>query len=300
MRDRGRVFEKGKVAMKKSGFRVFVLATTLAAGIGFSAPVRAQVADVGDVPSPEPTKEESAWRFTAGLGIAILPDYVGSDDYTFSLLPKLRAQKEAYFVDVTGPYLTSNVLPSARWHLGPAAQFIKGGRCNVQDNAVNNMNCQSDAVMLGGIGGYNYPLTPQSMLAPKLRIMGDAAGANDGFSFEPMIDYQQRLSDSWGLLLRGNMIAGSDNYEDYYFGVSGPQSRSSGLRTYNADGGIQQLGLTAVGSYSLSDAIRFDLVGRYQRLVGDAEDSPLVDGHNGRGDANQFIMGVIASYSFGL
>ena len=80
---------------------------------------------------------------------------------------------------------------------------------------------------------------------------------------------------------------------------SGPQSRQSGLKTYNADGGVQQFGFTAVGSYNATESIRVDLIGRYQRLGGDAADSPLVDGtSNSRGDANQFIFGVIGAYTF--
>ena len=81
--------------------------------------------------------------------------------------------------------------------------------------------------------------------------------------------------------------------------MTGPQSRQSGLKTYNADGGVQQFGFTAVGSYNATESIRVDLIGRYQRLVGDAADSPLVDGtSNSRGDANQFIFGVIGAYTF--
>ena len=36
-------------------------------------------------------------------------------------------------------------------------------------------------------------------------------------------------------------------------------------------------------------------VGRYARLLSDAEDSPVVDD---RGDANQFVVGLLANFSF--
>ena len=191
------------------------------------------------------------------------------------------------------------MLPTQTWQLGPAGQFIKGDRCNSSDNTVNDMKCQSDAFMLGAQAAYNFRLSETSRLSPKARMMFDVTGANDGYTFEPLVEYANRLSKSWAFLLQGNLIVGSENYEDYYFGVTGPQSRQSGLKTYNADGGVQQFGFTAVGSYNATESIRVDLIGRYQRLVGDAEDSPLVDGtSNSRGDANQFIFGVIGSYTF--
>jgi outer membrane scaffolding protein for murein synthesis (MipA/OmpV family) len=265
----------------------------------FAAQAPAQLADVGGTADVEEQAPSQAWRFIVGLGAAVVPDYVGSDDYTLAVLPKLRAKKGPYYADLTGPFLSSNVLPSQTWQLGPAGQFIKGDRCNSADNTVNNMKCQSDAFMLGGQAAYNFIFSDISRLSPKARLLFDVSGANDGYTFEPLLEYAQRLSESWGLLLQSNVIIGSGSYENYYFGVTSSQSRASGLKAYNADGGFQQFGFTAVGSYKATDAVRVDLIGRYQRLVGDAADSPLVDGtSNSRGDANQFIFGALGTYSF--
>jgi outer membrane protein len=279
--------------------RAAFLASTLFGAFAMAGPASAQVADVGGTAAADEETAPETWRFTIGLGAAIVPDYVGSDDYTIAALPKLRAEKAPYYADLTGPFLSSNVLPSQTWQLGPAGQFIKGDRCNSSDNTVNNMKCQSDAFMLGAQAAYNFNLAETSRLSPKARMLFDVSGANDGYTFEPLVEYAQRLSRSWGLLLQSNVIIGSGDYEDYYFGVTGPQSRRSGLKTYNADGGVQQFGFTAVGTYNVTETIRVDLVGRYQRLVGDAADSPLVDGtSNSRGDANQFIFGAIGAYTF--
>jgi outer membrane protein len=286
-------------AMARGCRRSLFLPAALAGVVCMAAPAPAQVADVGGTADVEEQAPAPVWRFTVGLGAAVVPDYVGSDNYTLAALPKLRAQKGPYYADLTGPFVSSNVLPSQTWQLGPAGQFIKGDRCNSADNTVNNMNCQSDAFMLGAQAGYNFRLTEQSRISPKARLLFDVAGANDGLTFEPLVEYANRLSDRWGLLLQGNLLVGSENYENYYFGVTGRQSRQSGLSTYDADGGVQQFGFTAVGSYNATQAIRIDVLGRYQRLVGDAADSPLVDGtSDSRGDANQFIFGVIGAYTF--
>jgi outer membrane scaffolding protein for murein synthesis (MipA/OmpV family) len=277
-----------------------VAAATMAVAT-LAAPAWAQVADVGGTASVDAQDKVPAanWRFTLGLGAALVPDYVGSDDYEVAVLPKLRAQKGPYYADLTGPLMTSNVLPSDTWQLGPAGQFIKGGRCNSSDNTVNDMRCQSDAFMLGAMAGSRFRLTDDSSLTPRARMLFDVTGANEGFTFEPQLEYARRLSTDWALLLQGNLIVSSDNYANYYFGVSGPQSQQSGLDTYNAEGGIQQFGFTAIGRYNITKAWSLDLIGRYQRLVGDAQDSPLVDGTgNSRGDPNQFIFGLVGAYTF--
>ncbi len=91
---------------------------------------------------------------------------------------------------------------------------------------------------------------------------------------------------------------GSEDYERYYFGVDGTQSRASGLPQHDADSGFQQVGLLGVFDYDLTNNWRLSFIGRYMRMVGDAEDSPLVDGDGGRGSANQWAGGAIVSYGW--
>lgn len=50
--------------------------------------------------------------------------------------------------------------------------------------------------------------------------------------------------------------------------------------------------------YDLTNNWRLSFIGRYMRMVGDAEDSPLVDGDGGRGSANQWAGGAIVSYGW--
>ncbi|WP_459694494.1 MipA/OmpV family protein, partial [Achromobacter xylosoxidans] len=83
----------------------------------------------------------------------------------------------------------------------------------------------------------------------------------------------------------------SENYNDYYYGVSKNESRRSGLKSYSADDGWDPyLELTA--SYNFLGGWSVYGTGRYERLSDEVKDSPMVD----KSWAGIFSVGV--SYKF--
>ena len=83
----------------------------------------------------------------------------------------------------------------------------------------------------------------------------------------------------------------SENYNDYYYGVSRNESRRSGLKQYQADDGWNPyLELTA--NYKFATDWSVYASGRYLRLSDEVKDSPMVD----RSWAGIFSTGV--TYSF--
>lgn len=243
--------------------------------------------------------DAQTWRFKVGLGVAVVPDYVGSDTYTLVPLPKLQATKATYQVDLTGNKITSNVLPFANWQFGPSAQYLSSSRCSSDDNRVNDMNCLQSALMLGARAGYVFTVPSfvgEARIIPQLEFLGDISGANDGYTVEPRVVLAQPLNPQWTVAAVPSLLFGSEKYESYYFGVSGPQSRASGLRQYDAVGGLQQVSLLAAADWQFATSWSATFLARYARLTGDAEDSPLVDGPGGRGDANQLAAGAYVAY----
>ena len=68
----------------------------------------------------------------------------------------------------------------------------------------------------------------------------------------------------------------SENYNDYYYGVSKAESRRSGLNSYSADDGWDPyLELTA--SYNFLGDWNVYGTGRYTRLSDEVKESPMVD-----------------------
>lgn len=64
---------------------------------------------------------------------------------------------------------------------------------------------------------------------------------------------------------------------------------------YDADGGIKDVGVNVAAQYNFTES--WGILGalKYNRLLDDAEDSPIVDD---QGNENQYFFSVAAVYSF--
>ena len=87
---------------------------------------------------------------------------------------------------------------------------------------------------------------------------------------------------------------GTDDYMDEFFSVGANNAARSGLSRYSADAGFKDIGLEAALTYKFTPRWSVTGLGRYARLIGDAEDSPIVK----TGSENQFVTGVLVGFSF--
>ena len=76
--------------------------------------------------------------------------------------------------------------------------------------------------------------------------------------------------------------------------TSGDASRS-GLDTYDAHSGFKNVGVSASLTYALTPHWSLTGLASYERLLGDAADSPVVDD---RGSENQVVGAALVNYRF--
>lgn len=103
-------------------------------------------------------------------------------------------------------------------------------------------------------------------------------------------------AEKWELSIGPRADFATDDYMDTYFGVTAAEAANSGgrLTRFNPSSGFKSVGLSARASYAFNDDVRFHLQGGYDRLVGDAADSPIAKD----GSENQFHIGLGVSYRF--
>lgn len=264
----------------------------VAAGcLAWSAPAAAQ----SDGSSGgRPSAERSDWSITLGAGALYRPDYEGSDNYEVWPLPFAAiTYRDTLFL--RGPSVGANLLnwqpegSQGKLQAGPLLRY-QFGRDDNDNGALDGMGDVDDGLDLGGF--ITYSLGPWSA---GLTALHDVTGAHDGMTAKASVGYAHVISERMRLRSEISTTWASGNYMDSFFGVSQRQSARSGWREYEADSGFKDVGLVVDLSYAITREV--GITGRlgYDRLLGDAADSPLVDD---AGSANQFSGGAFVTYRF--
>lgn len=138
----------------------------------------------------------------------------------------------------------------------------------------------------------------QVYVTPELRVRVDGRKGitgHKGWIGEISADYIARQGDDWQFSIGPRVTLGDAKYMRAYFGVTPAAAVTSGLSAYNPRSGVQSLGVTASYHRMLNKNWGIAVFGRYDRLVGDAADSPVV---RQLGSRTQPSGGVGLTYTF--
>jgi outer membrane scaffolding protein for murein synthesis (MipA/OmpV family) len=245
---------------------------------------------------PEPATAQAGLRLTLGLGAAFAPDYEGSDDYAFVPVWNLRLGNLYHpetFVQLIGPQLRSNLLPSDHWRFGVSGRYLPDYD-DVDDDKVENLEDVDDTLLFGATVGYDLVSSPQQDLALELDAQYDVA-ENNGGVLTPRLRWRKPLAER--MIFESSLSAtwASGDYMENRFGVGGEDAARSDLDSYDADEGFKNATVSASLTYRLATSLSLTGVAAYSRLLDDAEDSPIVDD---RGSANQLLGVLLLSYTF--
>lgn len=109
-------------------------------------------------------------------------------------------------------------------------------------------------------------------------------------------DWVARDGDRWLFSLGPRVTWSNSRYQDAWFGITPETSIATGLPAYDPGGGVQAVGATASFLTELGPNWGINTYVKYDRLIGDAADSPLVQIHGSR---DQFSGGLALSYTWG-
>lgn len=229
------------------------------------------------------------WKFSLGAGVGAAPDYEGSDDYEAVPVLLARAAKGNRFIELFGTTLRANLLGNAVFSAGPVLNY-RAERDDVESNAVDDLDDVDAAVELGGFVGLDY----QGWLA-RVTVTQDVNDGHDGMLLELLGGYRAELGPAWALTTTVSSTYADEDYVDSYFSIDAGDAAASGLDEFDADSGFKDVGLDLRLAWGQGAGWGVTTVASYTRLIGDAEDSPVVDDV---GDANQLFGGVALTYAF--
>lgn len=226
---------------------------------------------------------------TLGAGGAMVPDYEGSEDYRFVPGLYLRAgRRGGRYVELQGLALRANLLTRGPWELGPVLRW-RMGRDDVENDRVDRLEDVDASLEAGGFA--SVALGNWSLKAQAARDVIDGHG---GWLAEAGAGYSRRLGPLF-LSLSASAGWASGDYMAAYFGVDARNAARSGLKEFDADGGLKDVGVLLLARYSFDRTWGLMVLGKFSRLVGDAADSPLVEDE---GSENQGMAAALLTYRF--
>lgn len=245
---------------------------------------------------------DDGWSLYVGGGGFYSPNWSGDDEYSAAAVPFLRVTKGDLFFASVQEGAGLALINQDGFKAGPLAT-IDFGRDEDGNNPFRisgddsldlvGMGNVSATVALGGFAEYK-------MGDIKLKAKaGRAIGSHEGLTGEIGVDYDKRFF--WNgpplFVAAGPRIKwADDNYNQAYYGINAAQSAATGLEAFEAGSGIISYGAGASLIMPLSrDGLAITLFGNYDRLTGNAGDSPLI---LERGSKDQFFGGSALAYRF--
>ena len=231
------------------------------------------------------------WYPTVGAEVLTAPDYEGASDYMVRAAPLISLGKagSARRFSSRNDNISLGFIDTGDFRAGPTGNIVFGRDADDSPDLAG-LDPVRWGVELGAFAEF-YP-------SDWMRLRGEVRHgirAHDGvvadFAADAFMDVTPSIRVSGG----PRLSFASADYFDAYYGVSPAESAASGLAVYDPDSGVRSVGLGGAITWKATDTVTTSLFGEYSRLMGPAADSSLV---KQRGEENQFLLGVSATYRF--
>jgi len=237
-------------------------------------------------------------RNYVALAVGVVPDYIGSDDYTGGVAPAglIKFGESERYARLIATDLQVNLLDRKDWSFGPAINY-RFARDDVDDNVVDLMRDIDGTVEVGLFGGWTWIADedPRHRFSASAEFLHDAGDEHDGYLLTGSVKYFKPVARPLTLSIGATLTYGSDDYTQTYFGVDAVDSARSGLQQFNADGGLRDLRIPLLAVWSFNQSWHLSGGVIYSRVLGDAADSPLTDQ---RGSKNTYYTGIGVAYAW--
>lgn len=258
-----------------------MIRTAALAAVALLAPLPAAAQQSGDAPR----------RYRVAIGPQVTPSWPGAEEHRLSPFFDLDVARgdDMFEFDAADESFSVPVFRSGGFAIGPAAN-LQGARR--RKNAGAAIDEVGTTVELGGFA--------QAWLAPSLRFHGEVrqgVNGHKGLIGNTGLDYVARDGDKWLFAIGPRVTLSDARYRRAYFEVTPAASARTGLPVFAANGSaVHALGATATADYQFSRRWGLGGYARYDRLTGDAADSPIT---RTLGSRDQFSGGLALSYTFG-
>jgi outer membrane protein len=250
-----------------------------------------------DVPPPAPVERYQDWTpvqerarlydvvLEIGAGASMRPAYEGAKDYKFTP----TGFGTLHYLWLPGFGEVKGARPTEGFAFGPSFRYVPKRESN-DYAAIRGLDDIDAAFELGGRFSYTF-----GWFRPWVAVRY-GLGGHHGIVGEAGLDVVLRPTEATEFTFGPRTSFANREYMQTYLGVTPLESARSGLAVYSPAGGFKGVGAEAIGRYQFTP--QWAVIGSvaYERLIGDAADSPIAK----TGSENQFTAKLGLSYRFGL
>jgi outer membrane scaffolding protein for murein synthesis (MipA/OmpV family) len=226
------------------------------------------------------------WRYNIGGGVMTQPEYEGAKRYQVVPSPvvDIRYRDIAFASDGEG--LGVNVLRGTTYRAGIAISYDVG-RNHTDDPRLATLHAVGPTPEVKLFGeAFFLPFVVTGAI--RQGIVGHQGLIGDFGAYVPI-----PLATDLYLFAGPSVSIANKEYMHSYFGVTPNQSTAGPqLRAFSPGGGAKNVGFGLTAAYLLTDNWIIIADGAYERLLGDAANSPIVE------TKSQFTLGLNLVYHF--
>lgn len=243
-------------------------------------------------------QDQPAQGFRPLLGVAGVyrPEFRGSEDYEFQPLPFVgfRYGRGGTTVSMDGSDVKLDLLGSDRFEAGPVIGY-RSGRDDDIDNTVVRLLPQIDGAVEGGVFAAMTREVGAGRVGAGVKVLADLSDTYGGYTVGLETSWSAPVSARFSYSVGANIVWADESYMDTYFGVDNVGAAASGLDAFQPEAGLESAGVSASLRYQLTDQWGMALIASYDRLLGDAADTPIV---TEQGSENQAQVGFAVYRAF--
>lgn len=242
--------------------------------------------------SPNAAEPDNQWRFSAGAGIASLPEYPGADSQRTRVVPVISATYGRFFIggepgSGSPAGVGFDLYRHGGWRLGVSAHGDLTRRKESDDPRLSGLGDVDPALRVGLFGAYS---TERFVL--RASVGSDVSSSEQGTLVRLDALARFRPSERLTLAAGPGLTWANDEYTRTFFGVDALQSARSGLPQYEAKSGINSARFSVGANYQIDRSWSVGANFIAARLQGDAADSPVT------ADKSQSFAALFAAYRF--
>lgn len=230
--------------------------------------------------------ERSGSSVQVGGGALIKPKYEGSDEYDVYgfpiIIPDFSGNSQFSFFK---KYVEINGADDVRFKLlnqggltaGPLAGYTFG-REEDDGDKLAGLGDVDEGLIVGGFVAYSFDVNA-SKFTLSSSYHQQVTGDEDGYLLRFSAGVERPVNDRLKIKAKVGTTYADDEYFQTNFGVTSQQSLNSraNLAAFDADAGFKDVFVSLGTDLQLSESWKLIANVKYSRLLGDAEDSPVIE-----------------------